>query len=327
MPCSFQSEIQSQVRKMAMRPFKRSRRQHHLWCWRHVSHSNFFYRYGVSVIYNKTRFRWAVCQIDSIQRLKCERKSIQKALKNLPKTFYETYDRIFLAVPEEERLFVDHVLRWIVHHNGLFNHRIPCEVLIEAAEASMLSVIGNQNECFYDRDTLREVCGCLIDISPEDTLDFNRNSGRTYMSVSFAHCTVREYLDMNRTSDANLSYRTIGRGDLNDDFLEITLSEAQHIKTNESWNSKSNLMAEADDIGAGFSTFHNYCVSSALLSLFEFPSQIGPHGTLSTLAIYLLDPSKPHYPTLYATACAIDCTFLWLCEVESLTDAQFLSVK
>ena len=191
----------------------------------------------------------------------------------------------------------------------------------------MLSVTGNQNERFHNRDTLREVCGCLIDILPKDTLDFNRNSGRTYMSVSSTHYTVREYLDMNRTSDTNLSYRTIGRGDLNDHFLEITLSEAQHIKTNKSWNFESNLMADADDIGAGFSTFHNYCVSSALLSLFEFPSQIDPHSTLSTLAIYLLDSSKPHYPTLYAAACAIDYTFLWLCEVESLTDAQFLFVK
>ncbi|MCJ1452480.1 hypothetical protein MMC28_002823 [Mycoblastus sanguinarius] len=58
----------------------------------------------------KGMFRWAVCQIDVLQRLKCERGVFKKALGNLPKTLDEMYDRILLTIPEEEQLFVHHAL-------------------------------------------------------------------------------------------------------------------------------------------------------------------------------------------------------------------------
>ena len=257
-----------------------------------------FSLHGAPVTYNEARFRWAVCQIDSLQRLKCERRTIQKAIKNLPKTLHETYDRIFLAVPEEERLFVEHALRWIAHHNELYNGEgIPCEVLIQATEASMLSLTSNQNERFYDKDTLREVCGCLINISLEDLHNFSGHHHHTYISVSFAHYSVREYLDLNRTSNAVFGCHTIGGGNLKDRFLEITLSEAQHTELDEF----GAIFTDTLDISQAFdSKFNIYCVISALLSLDKFGSQICRHSTLNALAIGLLDPSMPHFPTMEA---------------------------
>ena len=257
--------------------------------------------------YDEARFRWAVCQIDSLQRLKCEQETIRKALKNLPKTLNETYDRIFLAVPEEERLFVEHALRWIAHHNELYKGQgIPCEVLIQATEASILSLTGNQNERFYDKDTLREVCGCLINISPEDLLDILKKPHHTYISVSFAHYSVREYLDSTRTSNAVFGYHTMGGRDLKDRFLEITLSEAQRIESDELWELETDWTDNSDVIEAVDSRFNTYCVISALLSLYEFPSQICRHSTLKALAIDLLDPSKPHFSIMEAAALAIE---------------------
>lgn len=263
--------------------------------------------------YDEARFRWAVCQIDSLQRLKCERKIIQNALKNLPKTLNETYDRIFLAVAEEERLFVEHALRWIAYHNELYDGQgIPCEVIIQATEASMLSLTGNQNERFYDEDTLREVCGCLIDISPEDFLGFEGEYLHTYISVSFAHYSVREYLDSTRISNVVLGYHTIGGGDLKDRFLEITLSEAQHIESTELWELETNLTDNSDVIRDVDSTFNLYCVKSALLSLYKSPSQICQHSTLTALAIDLLDPSLPHFATMDAAAFFIEHETQWM---------------
>ena len=257
--------------------------------------------------YDEARFRWAVCQIDSLQRLKCERKIIQKALKNLPKTLNETYDMILLAVPEEERLFVEHALRWIAHHNELYGGQgIPCEVLIQATEASMLSLTGNQNERFYDKDTLREVCGCLIHISPEDLLHVWGNRHHTYISVSFAHYSVREYLDSTRTSNAVFGSHTVGGGSLKDRLLEITLSEAQHIEPDELRELEPKLARFPDVIRVVDPRFDIYCVISALLSVYKFPSQICRHSTLSALAIDLLDPSIPHFSTMEAAAYFID---------------------
>ena len=279
--------------------------------------------HGAPVAYDKARFRWAVCQIDSLQRLKCERETVQKALKNLPKTLNETYDRILLAVPEEERLFVEHALRWIAHHNELYSGQgIPCEVLIQATEASTLSLTGNQNERFYDKDTLREVCGCLIKISPEDVLDNLRDHHRTYFSVSFAHYSVREYLDSNRTSNAVFGYHTIGGGDLKDHFLEITLSEAQHIESNE--------LGELDDydvVQAVDFRFNIHCVISALLSLYRFPNQICRHSTLNALAIDLLDPSMPHFPTMEAVALSIERETLVFSDQNIFSDGCIWNVE
>lgn len=264
--------------------------------------------YGAPVTYDEARFRWAVCQIDSLQRLKCERKTIHKALKNLPKTLDETYDRIFLAVPKEERLFVEHALRWIAYHNQLYDGQgMPCEVLIQATEASMLSLTGNRNDRFYDQDTLREACGCLIDISPVDPFDTGGNRHHTYIAVSFAHYTVREYLDSTRISNAVLGYHTIGEGDLKDRFLEITLSEALHIESNELWELDTNLTDNSDVIQAVDSRFNIYCVVSALLSLYKSSSQICRHSTLTALAIDLSDPSLPRFSTMKAAALSIEC--------------------
>lgn len=286
--------------------------------------------------YDEARFRWAVCQIDSLQRLKCERETIQKALKNLPKTLNETYDRIFLAVPEEERLFVEHALRWIAFHNELNDGQgIPFKVLIQATEASMLSLTGNKNERFYDQDTLREVCGCLIDISPEDLLDIFGEHSHTYISVSFAHYSVHEYLDSTRISKAVLGYHTIGGEDLKDRFLEITLSEAQKIESLESWDLDTNLTENTDVIQAVDSRFDVYCVLSALHSLSKFPNQICGHSTLTALAIDLFDPSMPHYSTMEAVAFSIERAtesfsnpdlsvgaFVWTVEWHADTDTE-----
>ena len=260
-----------------------------------------FSLHGAPVTYNEARFRWAVCQLDSLQRLKCERRTIQKALKNLPKTLHETYDRIFLAVPEEERLFVEHALRWIAQHNELYNGEgIPCEVLIQATEASMLSLTGNQNERFYDKDTLREVCGCLISILPEDLLDPSGTRCHTYISVSFAHYSVREYLDPTRTSNTVFGHHIIGGAGLKDRFWEITLSEVQHIESNELLELETSLIDESDVMQAIDSRFNIYCVISALLSLYKFPSRKCRHSTLNAPAIDLLDPSKPHFSSIEA---------------------------
>ncbi|KAL9611836.1 MAG: hypothetical protein Q9167_003529 [Letrouitia subvulpina] len=269
----------------------------------------------------KARFRWAVCQIDSLQRLKCEREIIQKALRNLPKTLDETYDRILFAVPKEERLFVDCAFQWIAHHSEIYDGQgIPYEVLIEATEASILSLTGNQNERFYDKDTLREVCGCLIDISPEDYLDEEGYFHHPYISVTFAHYSVHEYLNSNRTLNANFIHRTIGGRDPKDHLLKTTLSEAQRIKPNDLWELK---MDSLDIFRAVNSRLDLYCVLSALLSLRQFSVRICQDNTLKRLAIDLLDPSMPHFPTMEVATFVIEHTTLF----SSLRDADFWAIQ
>lgn len=258
------------------------------------------------------RFRWAVCQLDVIQRLKGERRVVQKALKNLPKTLDETYDRLLLTLPEEDHQFVHHTLQLIFYHNNLFggdiNGGIPCTVLVKGVERSIARLTSNQSDRFYDHETLRELCGCLINVTQEES-DISLVLARTYrmaappqrevLSVSFAHYTVREYLASNRISKPSTAYVTSCKEDLKQQFMEMMFSESHKIMPNEGWDNERCPQENAWDVveeAEGY--FKNYCVASTLYSLCKWPAEIIQHVTLSGLAIDLLNPSKAHFQSL-----------------------------
>ena len=227
--------------------------------------------------------------------MKCDRSIVKKTLNNLPRTLDETYDRILNAIPEDERLFVHHMLRWIAHHNELYKGEgIPCEILVQAAEVSTLKLARERNERFYDKDMLREVCGCLLDLSLEECRDQVRHNHHTYTSVKFAHYTVREYLDSARLSNTALAYLTVSVENLREHFVEITLSEAQYVEESKIWESRNAHPGDIDIIGEIHSNFTDYCVISAVLSLLHWPRQICQQDALGALTIDLLDPSKPY---------------------------------
>ncbi|CZR68976.1 uncharacterized protein PAC_18877 [Phialocephala subalpina] len=73
-------------------------------------------------------FRWAACQLDSLR--KClSAKSVQKALKSLPKTLDETYERMLLNIDEEYQHVATEALRWLCFSTEVLN----IEELTEAA--------------------------------------------------------------------------------------------------------------------------------------------------------------------------------------------------
>ena len=242
----------------------------------------------------RNRFRWAVCQIDVLQRLKCERSIVEKALRNLPKTLEETYDRILLALPEEDRLSVQHILHWISYDNEMYQGEgASCEFLVQAVRKSTAELIVDGLERFYDDETLRELCGCLIRIiyKEQDTTGI----------VSFAHYTVREYLDSSR------SKIYIGSQGLRQRFLIIVFSEALHIGPNELQEWYDTL--DNNDLNVSSTVRGNlngYYLVSAFLSLFRWPNEISRCETLCTLAIDFLDPSKTHFEPLGTAIYAID---------------------
>lgn len=265
-----------------------------------------------------------MCQIDILQRLKCEQHIVKKALENLPSTLDETYDRILLAIPEDERLFVHHVLRWIAYHNELYDgDGIPLEVLIQAAEASTLELTGDRNERFYDKDTLREVCGCLIDINPEDSVNTNCY---TFISVTFAHYTVHEYLDSGRNFISASVCHTNDEGGLKKHFIKITLSEAQRIKQNGLWGLETDV-DYPNVFEAVESDFNSYCVVSALLSLYKLPGQICHQGMLRALVIDLLDPTKPHFEIMKLAVSAFENAMYIFSSRNVLNEEQWWSVQ
>lgn len=251
---------------------------------------------GIAIIDSQSRFRWAVCQTDALKRLKCERDVVRKALANLPKNLVETYDRIFFTIPEEESLFVQHVL-----HEIHKEENISCAILLQGVEKSIarLKPATCQNERFYDHETLWELCGCLISKREKNIhygFNFLEQIHTTTSAVSFAHYTVREYLDSPRHLRSLTDYST--------EFTEILFSEAVSIQPNELWNQDRKFFSD-NDFGLRFARvveadFNVYSVLYALKILRRWPKEAYEQDRLCNMVIDLLNPSEPHFHMLAA---------------------------
>ena len=247
-----------------------------------------------------------MCQIDLLQRLKYERNNIEKALKTLPKTLDETYDMILQEMPHQELMVVYHIFQWISYHSELYEGQgIPCDTLVQAIGKSTAELTIDGLERFYDNDVLRELCGCLIKILPEERINYSRDVKVTIPAVSFAHYTVREYLDSHCPKNTEVfSYNP--HEELRQHVLGIVFSEAHHIELNEQWKDENDSIDPSDVFDAIHGNLVIYCAASAILSLFKWPAEISQHETLCSLAIGLLDPSKHHFEILSRTASIIE---------------------
>src|SRR6202012_6250483 len=101
------------------------------------------------------RFRWAICQLDILKRLRADVSTIRAALSNLPKTLDETYERIFLGIPEDDWLSVQHVFHWMVYHNDLFETSIPLSTLLQATQQSTSDLHSHDVVQIHDFESLR----------------------------------------------------------------------------------------------------------------------------------------------------------------------------
>ncbi|KAK2811859.1 hypothetical protein FQN50_001897 [Emmonsiellopsis sp. PD_5] len=142
-------------------------------------------------------FRWVVCQLDELR--KCRNvKSLDQTLNSLPKTLDDTYERILLNIPENDRQDALTILKWLA-----FSAR-PV-LLEEVAEALTIDFEGQHPQYdgtrrYIDTSEILEICSAFVMIStisgPE--LEFPPyyypSLGVERRVVSLAHFSVKEYL-------------------------------------------------------------------------------------------------------------------------------------
>ena len=209
-------------------------------------------------------------------------------------------------MPEAERLFVEFALRWVANHNRIHGSQgMPCDLPIKAVEASVLDMSGNQNEYFYDRHTLREVCGCLISVRDETYYGQRSPNLVTMKSVTFAHYTVREYLDSKTAFHTSLSRFVQGGERMQDQLTNIMLSKAQELKSNQAFEHGVEGADTREVFREVYSDFTFYCVLSSLLIIRDPTDHVFSPETSKDLAIALLDPSRPAYTQLEIAAATI----------------------
>ena len=166
------------------------------------------------------RFRWAVCQIDIIRRLKLESK-IRAALKNMPETLDKTYERIFSLIPEEDKLLVQHTLRWINLYNRYAPHgRLPTPMEIVGSHLGFLARENGKVEGhnIYDRESLEEACGCLVSFGPGKgiltPLDSRDMPAKRVEVCLLAHYTVKEFIASERIAQSSVGFFQLPSDDM-----------------------------------------------------------------------------------------------------------------
>lgn len=219
------------------------------------------------------RFRWAVCQIDILQRKRREY-DIRKALKELPETLDETYERIFNEITGEDWPIARSALLWICAHDDLpFKINMPSHCLVSAI------FYGTPGAHFCNLDALQEICGCLINVALVESATTVR-----IQTVSLAHYTVREYLYSYRIPNTSVSFFS----------LDVSTTLQESLKTVLQVAATTNPTALS---WAFWASFESYCYLVAWMSPRLRESYIAANFILrdSLLELFWRNPSSLHF--------------------------------
>jgi Ankyrin repeats (3 copies) len=117
--------------------------------------------------------------------------SLRKALKELPKSLDDTYDRILRCIPEEH-----HAEAEIVFNLLAFSTRpISLEEAAEAVAIDLERNIFDPHDRLRDASSILEICSSLVTLTPFTVTSSNE--------LRFAHYSVKEYLLSDRRSQGS----------------------------------------------------------------------------------------------------------------------------
>jgi hypothetical protein len=170
-----------------------------------------------------------VCQINRLQRKSAYQAS--EAIKSLPKTIEETYETIFLEIPEDDRSTARTALQWIMGHWDLqsyllhleYPYGIPATFLSRAILKSHLANDVPMPRACHEHDFLKNVLGCLVEVtfSKGDSLD-PLLCGHGFM---LAHYTITEFLTSDQVKNGTAKYFAMSQDIYAQDILDAVLPD------------------------------------------------------------------------------------------------------
>lgn len=226
------------------------------------------------------RFRWAACQLDILGRINSIAE-IQKALKELPKTLEDTYERILVEIDPLNRFTAHKALQIIAAEHE--------PTLEELAEAAVVDV----DQCLFTTDSrllhpaaLLEICSCLITVN-EDGI------------VEFAHHTVLEYLTSPRIQDGSASIFKISKNEALILLTKIRIIYALNLPFNRLPSAKQVFRLDEssrDSLLKQVERRYPFIFRATLDWSFDiYQGRVPLDGSLIELSLRLLDPQEPHF--------------------------------
>ncbi len=238
----------------------------------------------------KGMFRWAVCQLDILRRLKHQNK-VRRAIRNLPETLDEAYERIFSCIAPEDVDIVRHCLWWAMFHNAVWDSIMPLttRVLIDTFYLKAGNELAEDEPLISGPEILKESCGCLLSFQAGD-----RNGG---FYVSLAHYTVREYLESSRsrTGQSSLFTRS-GNSSYDGEATTVfrPLPKLEEQVGEEEWEKP----LESGDVGTVTAVNTSlYRLLTGLRVVYMSEITVRP-----SLIFEFLDPREPHFNHLVKSA-------------------------
>ena len=142
------------------------------------------------------RFRWVFCQLDTLRR--CFPGSIRRALKELPRTLDETYERILLGIDEEKWEYALRLFQCLTVSCRPLQVKELAEVLAVELDAGAVPKLNVDLRPKDADEAVLSACSTLITIiKPDlDTVpDFpHYRHDWALPIVQFSHYSVKEFL-------------------------------------------------------------------------------------------------------------------------------------
>ncbi|KAK4167201.1 hypothetical protein QBC43DRAFT_231228 [Cladorrhinum sp. PSN259] len=242
----------------------------------------------------KGMFRWVVCQLDILRRLNNPGR-VREAIKSLPATLDETYERIFSMIAEEERFLVRHALHWLILNDLILgdlktraNYFATQELFLSANELRYACSVMDMAEghCYgpFDVVTLKESCGCLIRFLPV------QDSQMSLERATIAHYTVREYLETERSSTQNASFFRVKPGSSLIQLLDTM------FRTLTTTAATPEVQAEAQNscMHSKMQTHCSLLLFLILSALYRNHSILATNAEAESLLLEYLIPSQPN---------------------------------
>ncbi|OBT50693.1 hypothetical protein VE04_09070 [Pseudogymnoascus sp. 24MN13] len=135
-------------------------------------------------------FRWAVCQMDTLGKCRT-RLALQKALKALPITLDETYERILRTISDEDSKYAIPILQWLAFSSRPLSVEELAEVVAINVEQE---TAFNRDEILEDPMEVLDICTSLVLVVITDVPSLSELNRRSSTTVTLAHYSVQEYL-------------------------------------------------------------------------------------------------------------------------------------
>lgn len=203
----------------------------------------------------------------------------------------ETYERIFLEIPDEDRIIVHYVLKWIYYHQEMRDENISCQILLQAIERSLAESGASRHNYSFDEELLRELCGCLITILPgADDNDISNDC--KIRTASFAHYTVWEFLDSPRIFNTPAAFFGVVKESIKMELTKTSIRGATkaHYQYDHGCLNESEPNIDIDE------DFKTYCIAMSISALGKLGDELSKDEESRELAFNLLNASNTHFP-------------------------------